>query len=190
MDPDVLVVGAGPAGSTVAERLATRGHRVLVVEEHARVGFPVQCAGLVSQRVLGLAASTSMVRTAVRGATVFGPSLGSVSFKAVEPRAFVIDRGALDVHLADRAARAGAEFRTSTRFDRLLGTRGWAESRAPHRAGPQRPSTSGHDWSLARTGSRARSLAPSVSDGPSRSCPAFEAEFPGARATPRRSRST
>ncbi len=120
MDTDVLVVGAGPAGSTVAGALAARGHSVLVAEEHPRVGLPVQCAGLVSQRVLSMAGSTSMVRTSVRGASVFGPSLGSVSFKAAEPRAFVLDRAALDVHLADDAARHGAEFRTSTRFDRWL----------------------------------------------------------------------
>ena len=117
---DVLVVGAGPAGSTAAYRLAQRGHRVLVVEEHPRVGTPVQCAGLVSQRVLDLAGGTSFVRTSVRGATVFGPSLGSVAFKASGPRAFVIDRAGLDVFLADRAASAGAQFLTATRFDRIL----------------------------------------------------------------------
>jgi digeranylgeranylglycerophospholipid reductase len=122
MDVDVLVVGAGPAGSTAAHRLAAGGHHVLVVEEHPRVGIPVQCAGLVSQRALDLAQSTAMVRTPVRGAAVFGPSLGSIAFKAHEPRAFVIDRAGLDIHLADRAARAGAEFRTSTRFDRKVRT--------------------------------------------------------------------
>lgn len=115
---DVVVVGAGPAGSTAAFRLAERGHRVLVVEEHPRVGQPVQCAGLVSKRVLDLAGSESMVRASVRGASVFGPGLGAVSFRAPEPRAYVIDRAALDVHLAERASRAGAEVRTSTRFDR------------------------------------------------------------------------
>jgi digeranylgeranylglycerophospholipid reductase len=115
---DVLVVGAGPAGSTVARGLAARGHDVLVAEEHARVGHPVQCAGLVSQRVLDLAGSKSMVVAAVAGASVFGPSLGSVSFAADGPRAFVIDRAALDVHLADRAAKAGARFVTGLRFDR------------------------------------------------------------------------
>lgn len=117
---DVVVVGAGPSGSTAAYRLAERGHSVLLVEEHPKVGQPVQCAGLVSQRVLDLAGSRSMVRTSVRGASVFGPSLGSVSFLAPTPRAFVIDRAALDVHLADRAARAGAEVRTNVRFDRRL----------------------------------------------------------------------
>lgn len=116
----MLVVGAGPAGSTAAYHLARRGHDVLVVEEHARVGHPVQCAGLVSQRVLDLAGTRSMVLTAVHGATVFSPSLKALAFKASEPRAFVIDRAGLDVALADRAARAGARFQTGMKFDRLL----------------------------------------------------------------------
>ncbi len=119
---EVVVVGGGPAGSTAAHRLASRGHDVLVLEEHGRIGLPVQCAGLVSQRVLDLAGASSFVRTSVRGASVFGPSLGSVSFKADAPRAFVIDRGALDVHLADRAARAGARYRTGVRFDGIVRT--------------------------------------------------------------------
>jgi digeranylgeranylglycerophospholipid reductase len=117
---DVLVVGAGPAGSTVAYRLAERGHSVLVVEEHPRVGYPVQCAGLVSQRVLDLAGSDRMVLRPVLGASVFGPSLGAISFKAKEPRAFVIDRAGLDIYLAERAAAAGARYLTSTRFDERL----------------------------------------------------------------------
>jgi geranylgeranyl reductase family protein len=116
-DVDVLVVGAGPAGSTVAFRLARAGYSVRVVEEHPKVGYPVQCAGLVSQRVLDLAGSTSFVRRSVRGATVFGPSLESITFRADSPRAFVIDRAGLDIYLADRAAKSGAEVRTATRFD-------------------------------------------------------------------------
>jgi digeranylgeranylglycerophospholipid reductase len=114
---DVLVVGAGPAGSSAAYELARRGHSVLVAEEHPRVGHPVQCAGLVSARVLELAGSRSTVLRAVRGAAVYSPSLHRLGFRADEPRAFVIDRGGLDRELADRAARAGARFETGLRFD-------------------------------------------------------------------------
>ncbi|HTS32506.1 MAG TPA: NAD(P)/FAD-dependent oxidoreductase [Thermoplasmata archaeon] len=118
---DALVVGAGPAGSTAARTLASAGHRVVMVEEHGTVGHPVQCAGLVSRRVLELAGLPPIVRREVRGATVFGPSLRSVDFRAPEPRAYVIDRAGLDVHLAERAARAGVEVRTGTRFDARVG---------------------------------------------------------------------
>lgn len=118
---DVLVVGSGPAGSTIAERLARRGHTVRVIEEHERVGFPVQCAGLVSRRVLELARAPPVVRASVHGANVFSPSLRSITFRAAEPRAYVIDRAGLDIALADQAASAGALFETETRFDGLAG---------------------------------------------------------------------
>lgn len=114
---DVLVVGAGPAGSTAAYELARRGHSVLIIEEHGRVGFPVQCAGLVSSRVIELAGSARRVRTPVHGATVYGPGGSQVQFKAPEPRAFVIDRAGLDIDLADRAARAGAVVETGTTYE-------------------------------------------------------------------------
>ena len=174
---DVLVVGAGPAGSTAAFRLAEQGHRVLVVEEHPKIGEPVQCAGLVSRRVLDLAGSESFVLAPVRGASVFGPSGGSVSFKAEAPRAYVIDRRRLDVHLADRAARAGAVYRTRTRFDgRLDGTRERAEVRLVEDGGRS------YDVS-ARVVIGADGVSSAVARAfrlrrPVEILPAFEAEFP------------
>ncbi len=174
---DALVVGAGPAGSTAAWRLARAGHRVLMIEEHPRVGHPVQCAGLVSRRVLDLAGAPAVVRREVRGATVFGPSLRSVDFRAQEPRAFVIDRAGLDVHLADRAAGAGVEVRTSTRFDarvaeedggvrvRLRGPDGTAEELVPRLV----VGADGVASAVARAFRLRR---------PVEILPAFEAEFP------------
>jgi thioredoxin reductase len=43
--PDVLIIGAGPAGLAAAERLARHGRRVLLVErEHEAGGIPRHCA--------------------------------------------------------------------------------------------------------------------------------------------------
>jgi geranylgeranyl reductase family protein len=174
---DVLVVGAGPAGSTLAGQLARAGHHVVVVEEHPRVGRPVQCAGLVSTRVLELSGASATVVQKVRGATVFGPSLRSVDFLAPEPRAFVIDRAGLDVHLADRAARAGAEFRTGTRFDARL-----AEETDGVRVRLHGPDGGDHEV-VARLVVGADGVTSAVARAfrlrrPVEILPAFEAEYP------------
>lgn len=175
---DVLVVGGGPAGTTAAFRLAERGHDVLVVEEHPRVGLPVQCAGLVSQRVLDLAGSTRFVRASVHGATVYGPGMGSVAFRAPEARAFVIDRSGLDIFLADRAAGAGARFQTGTRFDGVV-------RRDDHRTVAR---LTAEDGSVREVRARLVVGADGVSSAVARAfrlrrpveiLPAFEAEFPG-----------
>ena len=44
---DVITIGAGPAGLTTARALAAEGFSVLVLEEHAHVGEPVHCTGLL-----------------------------------------------------------------------------------------------------------------------------------------------
>ncbi len=43
MDVDVLIVGAGPAGSTTARFCAGKGIDVLMIDRRAEIGYPVQC---------------------------------------------------------------------------------------------------------------------------------------------------
>ena len=42
VDCDVLVVGAGPAGSAAARACASAGLRTLVVDKREEVGYPVR----------------------------------------------------------------------------------------------------------------------------------------------------
>ncbi len=44
---DVIVVGAGPAGSSAAKAAAERGARTIILERHQSIGVPIRCTGLV-----------------------------------------------------------------------------------------------------------------------------------------------
>jgi geranylgeranyl reductase family protein len=116
VETEALVVGAGPAGSTFAHRLASAGHSVLLAEEHLRVGHPVQCAGLVSPRVVPMAGTDAMVENEIRGAAIYSPRGRVLRFEAPEARALVLSRSRLDELLAERAARAGARVEAGWKF--------------------------------------------------------------------------
>jgi digeranylgeranylglycerophospholipid reductase len=117
---DVVVVGAGPAGSRVARDLAAAGFSVGLLEEHREIGLPSHCSGLVTPRTLEIAeVGDEIVLNAIRGAVVHLPSGRRYRWGGDRTRAYVIDRVALDRHLADQATRVGAHLLFRTKFLRF-----------------------------------------------------------------------
>jgi flavin-dependent dehydrogenase len=53
--PDLAIVGGGPAGLLTARRCAEAGLEVVVLEEHAEIGAPTHCTGIVSLATAALA---------------------------------------------------------------------------------------------------------------------------------------
>lgn len=107
----MVVVGGGPAGCSVAEQIAQEGFKVLILEEHKKVGEPTQCAGLVSPRTMDLAGmGSNLVINKIKGAYVHAPGGETLSLKGTRTYALAIDRVAFDRELAGRAEEAGAEF--------------------------------------------------------------------------------
>jgi geranylgeranyl reductase family protein len=121
---DVVVVGAGPAGSAAARACGEAGLRTLCIEEHATIGYPVQCAGLLSLAAFAeCRVSPRSILNTVSGAR-FIPSEGEpLVIDAGAPRAHVVDRAILDSEMAAKAAEAGAEFRLKTSVVSLAGNR-------------------------------------------------------------------
>ena len=117
-DVDVLVVGAGPAGS-VAAREAKRTEpalAVLMVERDRAVGAPVRCAEGVGDAGLRDFASPDGAAWAARRITrviFLAPDDTEVKI-AERDVGWILDRTRFDSHLAAEAVAEGAELRVGT----------------------------------------------------------------------------
>ncbi|MFY9140881.1 MAG: FAD-dependent oxidoreductase, partial [Thermacetogeniaceae bacterium] len=118
MDFDVIVIGGGPIGCAVARDIAAAGCRVLVVEEHPRIGDPLRCSGLITSRTLQLSrVSTNVVLHKLTGARVHAPGGDVLELHGNRVYALAVDRAAFDRDLAAQAKAAGAEVMCSMRAE-------------------------------------------------------------------------
>ncbi len=116
MKYDVIVVGGGPAGCKAAGLIAGRGFKVLVAEEHERIGEPVKCAGLVSPRTLKAAAvPDEIIINQIHGAYIHSPGGETLTVRGPKEYALVVDRAVFDRKISEQARQAGAEVLTGTR---------------------------------------------------------------------------
>ena len=108
---DVTIVGAGPIGCFVAERLASKGRNVSLFEEHPGIGEPLHCAGLVTQRVFDITdcPAEEIVQNKIYGAIIHSPNGQTLTIGGETIHALVIDRQAFDSYLAQKAKRVGAQ---------------------------------------------------------------------------------
>ena len=109
---DVIVVGAGPAGSTTAYRLARAGARVCLLDR-ARFPRDKPCGGgLTLRAVRELPFSVEpVVEDRVDTLELGLRYARRWSSRAEGPLVLMTQRRRLDAFLAERAAAAGAEFR-------------------------------------------------------------------------------
>ena len=107
---DILVVGLGPAGASAARAAAEAGWRVIAIDRRRSAGFPVQCAEFIpsslSQELTGLEAVT---RQRIAAMLTYVEDASPHEKDRFPGR--IIDRGALDAALVDRAKGAGVACR-------------------------------------------------------------------------------
>jgi len=113
-----MVVGAGPAGSYLAYRLAKLGHRVIVFEQRPKVGDAVCCTGIVGKECFDrFPIANNAILTQASSAKFFSPSGKLLSLRKETVQAYVIDRAAFDGALSRRAQDEGADYLLSARVD-------------------------------------------------------------------------
>jgi geranylgeranyl reductase family protein len=108
---DVIVVGAGPAGSYIAYELASSGHDVAVFEEKSASGLNVCCTGIISTECFqSLGLSPEVILTKLNSARFFSPSERCLRLQTEKVQAYVVNRLLLDKALASKAQSQGAQY--------------------------------------------------------------------------------
>jgi len=115
---DIIVVGAGPAGSLTARTAAEYGAKVLILEEHEQAGTPVYCAeGLSLKGIIesGLEPVEPLIAQKISKIKVIVPSGKTVEITHKEVEGYVLNREYYDKALADKAEEAGAVMMNRTK---------------------------------------------------------------------------
>lgn len=126
---DVIVVGAGPAGSITAKTCAEAGLEVLLIEKRQEIGDPVRCAEGVGKDGLKrhIQPDNRWIAAEVKGSKILAPDGTEIkmSEEASSGKAgYTLERKVFDRALAQMAAMAGAEVMVKTRATGLLRNNG------------------------------------------------------------------
>jgi len=114
---DIIIVGAGPAGSSAAQAAAEKGVNVLLIDQRQRIGVPVQCGEFVPQWISRYApVSSNCVLQTVETMVTHLPDRSTFEMKSP---GYMLDRSLFDKELAASAILEGARILVQTRVTGL-----------------------------------------------------------------------
>ncbi|MDD2777624.1 MAG: NAD(P)/FAD-dependent oxidoreductase [Methanocellales archaeon] len=120
---DVIVVGAGPAGSMAAKTAAEHDLETLLLEKRVEIGDPVRCAEGVGKEGLKqfIKPDKRWIAAEVKGARICFPGGIKIEMSEAGPEVgYVLERKIFDRELAKQSAKAGAEVMVKTRVTDLI----------------------------------------------------------------------
>jgi digeranylgeranylglycerophospholipid reductase len=136
-EPDVVVIGGGPSGCFAALKLAEKGLKVTLYEEHDEIGVPSHCAGhlsIMGLKRLGLfQLPTGIVQNTFNSATFFSPNCTPFSVRLATPVTCAVNRALFDKYLAEQAENAGAQLHLNSRVEKLVIGKHEIEVRVKHK---------------------------------------------------------
>jgi digeranylgeranylglycerophospholipid reductase len=118
---DIVVVGAGPAGSTFARIVASNGISVLLLERKSRIGIPVRCGEGVIANGLRLfhEPRSEWISATIDKLCFVAPHGNSTTIKFQE-KGYILKRNIFDNDLAALASDEGATIMTNVLVNGLL----------------------------------------------------------------------
>jgi digeranylgeranylglycerophospholipid reductase len=118
---DIIVVGAGPAGSMAARFAAEQGVSVLILEKDRDVGYPVRCGEAVGKEGLEefIESNDSWIKARINKLSFIAPNENKAIVE-INQMAYVLERRIFDYELAKTAAKAGAKILTRAYVNGLI----------------------------------------------------------------------
>lgn len=118
---DVLVIGAGPAGSMAAREASKNGAKTLIIDKKSEIGTPKRCGEGILDGVLekvGITPDERWIARHIDGARLVAPDNTSAWFtsETLETPAtgIILERKVFDKHVTMDAVRSGAEVMLKT----------------------------------------------------------------------------
>ena len=124
---DVVVVGAGPAGSIAARDIAKGGFSVLVVEKKQEIGTPKRCAEGINYdglKNVGIEPDPAWAKSNIKGVAVYSPKDKRIDLKWDRGMGCVLERKIFEKFLAREAIKAGARYMVKTRAKGVIKNNG------------------------------------------------------------------
>lgn len=109
---DIIVIGAGPAGSMAAQTAASAGRKVCLLERKEKAGTPVRCGeglGLKGAANNQFVLEPSWILSRISRVQLIAPNGTVVELKSGADSA-IVDRSVMDYDLALKAVLAGADY--------------------------------------------------------------------------------
>ena len=126
---DVVVVGAGPCGSAAAKKAAEKGMKTIMIEEHAEIGYPEHCPGVLAKTICSRGFLEELVDmidpravvSRLKALRIYAPSGRVVETTPEKTSVFArVERKLFDRELAKLAANAGADVVVNTGVTSLI----------------------------------------------------------------------
>jgi len=113
---DAVIIGGGPAGSTIAALLAQSGFKPILFEKRPLIGRPVRCGEATGNRTdiaRFIPINENWISADINAVRMIAPG-GRVLEKSLPGIGVVLDRSLFDQALAEQARAAGTDIRLHT----------------------------------------------------------------------------
>jgi geranylgeranyl reductase family protein len=108
---DVVVVGGGPIGGYIAEKISKKNFKVGIFEKKREIGLPLQCAGIVTPRIFDFLQIPKyrIIQNEIKGANIHSPHGKILTIGGNKTHVYAIDRILFDKEILELAKEHGSK---------------------------------------------------------------------------------